>query len=341
MSTVRTNGPGPGGPPAVAEVESSTDAQGMTTTVISSAASSSPATPAGSIVVGIDGSAPSERALVWAVRQAGLEHRALTLVHAAHFNPGGDTGLVGLDVGALMEDLRQWGRDLLSDATARVTAQDPEVRVHQVLTIDDPRQALLSLAEHAAMLVIGSRGHGMVASLLLGSVSVSVSKHAACPVVVVRHPRSQDGGSGGGVLVGIDGSAETRGAVEFAYRTASFRGLPLTAVHVFWDMSHIGADQHDVADDEPGLEDLRALLSESIAGMREKFPDVQDRVRLVRGFRDRQLIQASAGMDLLVVGARQRGFVGDFVYGTISPTVVEHAACDVAVVPAPPVLPAH
>lgn len=316
--------------------------EAMTTTSTTSPASAtfsaSSSAPTGSIVVGIDGSAPSKRALAWAVRQAGLEHRTLTLVHAAHFNPGGDTGLIGLDVGALIEDLRQWGRDLLGDATENVAALDPDVRVHQVLTTDDPREALLSLAEQAAMLVIGSRGHGMVASLLLGSVSVSVSKQAACPVVVVRRPRSGDTAhSGGGVLVGVDGSAETQGAVEFAYRAASFRALPLTAVHVFWDTSYVGADQHDVRDDEPGLEDLRALVAESVAGMREKFPDVQDRVRLVRGFRDRQLIRASAGMDLLVVGARQRGFVGDFVYGTISPTVVEHAACDVAVVPAPPV----
>lgn len=295
--------------------------------------------PAGSIVVGVDGSEQSDQALVWAVRQAGLEHRTLTLVHAAHLNAGGDTGLVGLDVGQLLEDLRLWGRELLRTATDRVTALDPEVRVHPVLSTDDPREALLSLAKHAAMLVIGSRGRGTMASLLLGSVSVAVSKRAACPVVVVRHPHTGLPGvpatPGRGVLVGIDGTAEAQGAVEFAYRTASFRQLPLTAIHVFWDMARIEADQHEVGDDEPGLDDLRALLAESVAGMQEKFPDVQDQVRLVRGFRDRQLIRESAGMDLLVMGSRQRGFMGEFVYGSVSPTVVEHAACDVAVVPAP------
>jgi len=304
----------------------------MTTTTNAAAVA---AVPAGSIVVGIDGSGHSEKALAWAVGQAALEHRTLTLVHAANLNAGGDAalaGLPGLDVGLLLDDLRACGRTLLVDTVEQVRLLDPEVPVHPVLSTEDPRQLLLALSKNAAMLVIGSRGRGMVATLLLGSVSVSVSKHAACPVVVVRP--QDDVRAHHGVLVGIDGTAETQGAVEFAYRTASLRGLPLTAVHVFWDMARVQAEDHDVSDDEPGLEDLRALLAESVAGMAEKFPDVQATARLVRGFRDRQLIRASAGMDLVVVGSRQRGFVADFVYGSVSPAVVEYAACDVAVVPA-------
>ncbi|MCY7395702.1 MAG: universal stress protein [Nocardioides sp.] len=290
---------------------------------------------AGSIVVGVDGSDPADQALDWAVEQAGLERRPLTLLHAAHLGGSGDAGLAGLpglDVGAVLEDLRVCGHELLENATRRVALLDPDVVVHPVLSTDDPRVALLHLAERASTVVIGSRGRGTVASLLLGSVSVSVSKHAACPVVVVRTARGALPGKG--VLVGLDGTPENTPAIEFAYRTASFRSLPLTAVHVFWDSAHLGADEHEVADDEAGLDDLRALMSESVAGMREKFPDVVDRLSLVRGFRDRQLIRASRAMDLVVVGSRQRGFINDFVYGSVSPTVVEHAGCDVAVVPA-------
>jgi nucleotide-binding universal stress UspA family protein len=105
-------------------------------------------------------------------------------------------------------------------------------------------------------------------------------------------------------------------------------------MHVFWDDPDPTDDERVVADDEPGLEDLRALVAESVAGMGEKFPDVDARVVLVRGHRDRELIKASATMDLLVVGSRQRGAINDFVHGAISPTIVEHAHCDVAVVPA-------
>lgn len=292
--------------------------------------------PAGSIVVGVDGSACADLALDWAVRQAGLEHRPLTILHAAHLGGSGDAGLAGLpglDVGRVLEDLRVCGRDLLTNATERVALQDPDVVVHTVLSTEDPRSALLSLAERASSMVIGSRGRGAIASLLLGSVSVTVSKRAACPVIVVRRDKAAPAGKG--ILVGVDGTVETMAAVEFAYQMASFRRLPLTAVHVFWDSGHLGDDQHEVGDDEPGLDDLRALLSESVAGMRDTFPDVQVRLSLVRGFRDRQLVRASREMDLVVVGSRQRGFINDFVYGSVSPTVVEHSVCDVAVVPAP------
>lgn len=299
-----------------------------------------PEAPAGSIVVGVDGSPSADLALDWALRQASLEHRPLTILHAAHLSGSGDAGLAGLpglDIGRVLEDLRVCGRELLDHATRRAHLHDPDVAVHTVLSTEDPRQALLRLAEHATSVVIGSRGRGPIASLLLGSVSVSVSKHAVCPVVVVRHATSAVPAKG--VLVGIDGTRGTLPAIEFAYRVASFRDLPLTAMHVFWDTTRLQGDDREVAEAEVGLDDLRAVLSESVAGMREKYPDVQDRLVLIRGFRDRQLVRASHDMDLIVIGSHQRGFVDDVVYGSVSPAVVEHSGCDVAVVPAAPAVP--
>jgi len=293
-----------------------------------------PVSPAGSIVVGIDGSAASDQALDWATQQATLEHRPLTIVHSVHLGMAGGTlwmGQPGFDVGGLLEDVRIAGKGLLDNAERRAHRHAPALAVHTILSNVDTREALLNLAERAALVVVGSRGRGPVASLLLGSVSVAVSTHAACPVVVIRHPKGT--GPRDGVLVDVDGTEESLPAIEFAYRTASFRSLPLTALHVVWDHALRGDDEHLVDDDDPGLDDERMLLSESIAGMREKFPDVQDRLVLVRGLRDHQLVRASQDMDLVVVGSRQRGLIDDFVYGSVAPTVVEHAACDVAVVP--------
>jgi len=292
-------------------------------------------TPPGSIVVGVDGSACAGLALDWAVRQAGLEGRPLTILYAAHLGGSGEAGLAGLpgiDLGQVLGDLRACGDELLAIAAQRAALLDPQVVVDTVLSTEDPRSALLHLAERASMLVIGSRGRGTIASLLLGSVSVTVSKRASCPVVVVRHDESRPVGQG--VLVGVDGTAETLPAVEFAYQMASLRGLPLTAVHIFWDSAQLARTQQQIGDDEPGFEDLRALLSESVAGMREKYPDVQDRLTLACGFRDRALVLASHTMDLVVVGSCRRGFIDDVVRGSVAPTVVEYAGCNVAVVPA-------
>ncbi len=292
-----------------------------------------PVTP-GSIVVGIDGSASSGRALGWAARQAALEHRTLALVHAAHLGATGDVlwgSVPGVEVARVLDDLAQTGRALLEEAAERVRREEPGVEVQQVLSTDDPRSLLLGGSAVAAMTVLGSRGRGLMTSLLLGSVSLAVSKHATGPVVVVRE--SEPGAAHGRVVVDVDGTADSLPAIELAYHTAAFRSLPLTALHVFWDAVHRDSEEHVVHDDEPGLGDVRALLAESVAGMQEKYPEVQDRLVLERGFRDRQLVRAAESAVLVVVGARRRGLLDDFLHSSVAATVVEHARCDVAVVP--------
>lgn len=291
--------------------------------------------PAGSIVVGIDGSTGAERALDRATDLAALEHRPLVLVCSARLAAGGDAmwlGQPGVDIGAILEDLRVAGHAMLAHARSRAEQRAPGLVVHESLTRADPRTALVDLGERAATVVVGSRGRGPISSALLGSVSVHVAKHATCPVLVVR--RDPDAPSRGGVVVDVDDTEQGRAAVEHAYLAASLRGLPLTALRVVWDPVHLGADDHLVPDDEPGLETERLLLAEATAGMREKFPDVDDHLVLVRGRREQQLVRASRDADLLVVGAAPYGVLDQLVHGSVS-TVVEHAACDVAVLPRP------
>ena len=289
--------------------------------------------PAGSIVVGIDGSTGADQALDWAVDQAVLENRALTLVYSGQLSAGGNAmwlGQPGIDVGAMLEEITVAGHGLLDNAERRAVRRSPGLVVHQVLSTEDPRTVLVELGRHAAGVVVGSRGRGPIATALLGSVSVHVSRHAPCPVVVVRHAKGTE--PRGGVVVDVEDSERSRVAIEYAYRTASFRRLPLVALRVVWDGAHLRDDEHVVGDDEPGLEAERELLSEATAGMREKFPDVHDRLVLVRGLREHQLTRASRTADLLVVGSPDAGAVDRFLLGSVA-AVVERAACDVAVVP--------
>ncbi|MEQ4497520.1 universal stress protein [Nocardioides kribbensis] len=288
--------------------------------------------PPGSIVVGVDGSETAAQALVWACDQADLEQRPLTLVHVlepVQVPASGMYATTAIDYGLLLDQVREGGAALLAAAEATAHERAPGVVVHRVMSSADPRGVLLGLSRQAAMVVLGSRGRGPLRSLLLGSVSVSVSKHASCPVVVRRPDHPQRPRTG--VLVGVDGTARSLPAVEFAFRMASFRGRPLIVQHSYFDATEALAIQRGLP--APELADEQALVAESLAGMAEKFPEVDVEVRLGRGFADHNLVEASRDADLVVVGHQVDGPLEDLLYGSVAPIVVEHALGAVAVVP--------
>lgn len=137
------------------------------------------------IVVGIDGSEHSERALEWAVREAGLRKSPLTVLTVVQQI----AGYWGVPVmypgdGDFVATARKNAQDAVDKAVAQLGESAPaSVAVRSVAGL--PAEALVSASEGADLLVVGSRGTGGFARLLLGSVSSSVVHHAHCPVVVV------------------------------------------------------------------------------------------------------------------------------------------------------------
>jgi nucleotide-binding universal stress UspA family protein len=291
--------------------------------------------PTGAIVVGVDAGVPSERAVGWAADEAALDHRPLVLAHAiGSFGTTGTTWLTDTDDAHASETvrrLRATGEELLSRAAEQATRRHPTLAVHTAVVAADARPALLALSRSARTVVVGSRGRGTARSRLLGSVSAAVARQAPCPVVVVR-PHNP-GTVRRGVLVGADGTAESAPALEFAYREASIRRLPLTVMHCVWDSVASLTGPHPVRATEPGLEDSRLLLAESTSGMTEKYPDVHVTLELARGLPEDCLAAAAARMDVLVVGRRHVGRINRVLFGDVTDKVVEHAACVVAVVP--------
>lgn len=287
--------------------------------------------PAGTVVVGVDGSVNSDHALAWAAEQAGLEHRGLTLVHAIGPSGAAWAEAYGMDHGLVLDAMRSDGQVILDRARAFVEQSHPRLEVRDVLRLTDPRLALMELSEQATAVVVGSRGRGPVKRLVLGSVSVAVARHASCPVVVIR-PHNP-GAVRHGVLVGIDGTERSIPALEFAFRQASQRALPLTVMHCFWDVTAAARGMGPVGDDEPGLEAERLQLSESVSGQREKFPDVHLTLQLARGLADDLLVRAAQRMDMVVVGVHTTRSLLGFFDGQVDRALVEHAPCVVAVVP--------
>jgi nucleotide-binding universal stress UspA family protein len=237
----------------------------------------------------------------------------------------------GVDHRTAVESMRTAAQEMLAAARAIVVAEAPDLDVHEVVRVADPRDALLGLSEHASMIVLGSRGRGPVRSLLLGSVGVAVTRHAACPVVI--HRPGSAGRVRHGVAVGVDGSDRMGTVLDFAYRQAALRDLPLTVVHCFWDVPTASTDTRLVDPRSAEVEEQRMVVAESVAGMAEKYPEVRVRTELARGLPDASLVQVAERMNLLVVGAHHGGAASAVLFGSVSTSVVEHATCPVAVVP--------
>lgn len=264
---------------------------------------------AGSIVAAYDGSDHADRALRWATEQAALEVRQLVVVAA------GDAPT-----------------PLLDRAVATARKAHPGLPVAALTTPGDPRQVFIDLSSQAHLVVVGSRGRGALRSMLLGSVGAAVSAHADCPVVVCR----PNGHRGRGVIVGADGTPESLPVIEFAYRQAALRGLSLTVLHCFWDAVAAVAQFHQARGelvDAPELAELRAILSESVSGLGEVYPDVPVTLGLKHGLVDEALTPRGEAWDMIVVGRHPMTSLTRVLTGSIATSVVERAHTTVAVVP--------
>jgi nucleotide-binding universal stress UspA family protein len=133
------------------------------------------------IVVGVDGSPESDRALDWAISEA-KQHDAVLEILTAWMFPMS----IGYAFTTTVAEVRQSAQTVVDRAITRVTEVAPEVVVHGEPTEQPPAPALVRASKGADLLVVGSRGAGGFKGLLLGSVSQYCVRHACCPVAVIR-----------------------------------------------------------------------------------------------------------------------------------------------------------
>lgn len=289
----------------------------------------------GRIVVGFDGSDASQAAVRWAAAEARARGRGVTIVHA--LLPPVTTG--GLGVGLppnldVIEDMEAAARREVEQVADGLRAVGLEA--DGVVRIGAPSSVMLEASEDADMVVIGSRGRGGFAGLLLGSVGAQVAAHSGCPVVVTRGTAPQDAAR---VVVGIDGSPAAESALAFAFDAASRHGWSVQAVHA-WDVpaydllivpnGPVPVPLADVADDEV------RLTAEVLAGFRDDYPDVDVVESLVRAPAVQALLDAAADASLLVVGTHGHGPAMGALLGSVSNGLLHKARIPVVVVPPTP-----
>lgn len=280
------------------------------------------------LVVAIDGSSGSDAALQWAAHDASLRDAGLVVVHVL---PDADAAR-WLDLpSSEYFDLAHRAREILDEAKRSVLqAVGPKVIDVRTRTATGNTVArLVELAKDADMIVVGSRGHGRLERLVLGSVSSGLVRHARCSVAVIHgndvsSPKEMTDAP---VVVGFDGSPASEVAMAIAFDEAALRDVELIAVHAYSDASAMFPPSEWLS--------LRpfavALLNEGLARWGKSYPQVRVRHVVARDRPEHQLLELSAQAQLLVVGSSGRGRALGTRLGSVSSAVAQYARVPVIV----------
>lgn len=271
------------------------------------------------VVAGTDGSEESMRAVEWAALEARRLRAPLRIVSAVATPP-------------LMPAYREHGLDAraacaraLSEAATRTWEIAPDLVIGTDLLAGPPAPAVADSGSAAQLLVVGARGAGGFAAMLLGSVSRYAAMHAASPVVVVQEETSAVHRE---IVVGVRGAGGSDDTLSFAFDEAARRGATLAAVHCWWPFA--GSGEPDYPEQAAAAADR--ALGETLEPWREKYPGVQVRQDTVRGHPGRVLAWYSARADLVVIGRSAHGGTRP-VIGAVQHSLLGHARGPVAVVP--------
>jgi nucleotide-binding universal stress UspA family protein len=277
------------------------------------------------VVAGVDGSENSVRAALYAAEEARFRHAPLLLAFASPWRADDDPA----DFSSL---LREGAESLLERAAATVRKSLGTAEVTTTVVDGYPVDALRDLSAEASLVVLGSRGVGGVAGLLVGSTASGVVHHARCPVIVLPEEDGDSPGRGP-VVVGVEGHPDDQEVLAFAVGEAASRGADVVAVHAWRDVTleaAVGGLGPYV--DWTGVEAAeQLLLAESVSGWRDKEPDVEIVERVLRDRPATALLDAAATAGLLVVGHRHRRALARL--GSTTNGVLHRARCPLGVVP--------
>jgi len=221
--------------------------------------------------------------------------------------------------GHAISDYVDHANALVDEAAADAGDAFPGLTVTTSARPGDATQMLLNSSRHAALVVVGGRGHNRLTNVLLGSVGQAVAARARCTVAVVH---GEPAVLAGPVVVGVDSSPGADPALHAAFDEAAARDTRILAVRAW---SPPGGPWHSADVAEIETVEQRAL-ADAVASWREKYPDVPVDLRLVTGDAGEVLVAASREAQLTVVGTRGRGGVAGLLLGSVSQHVLHHAS---------------
>lgn len=287
------------------------------------------------IVVGIDGSAISERAVEFAAEEADLHGVELEIVYAIELPT--DVDFYGVSIaGPQIEALQHYGDELLGAASAKVAERHPDLVCTIKSVIGNPTWVLLNASETATAVVVGRRGLGAVKSAFLGSVSARLATEADCPVFVISE--DEDRPTTGPIVVGVDDSEFGTAALAFALAEAARRKTSVRAVTAYRTPALAMPVEPELVVELQKSEAAEAERIISTALERARTPEteaVEVEKITVEDAPAQAITEQAKDAQLVVVGSHGKGFVKRLLLGSVSRRILHEVERPIVVVDIP------
>lgn len=280
------------------------------------------------IVVAVDGSERNRTAVTWAAHEAAAHGSRLVLVTALP-----DHVISRPHYSTHTEDPEV--RDLLEGARTAVGDLVPADTVDMRALAGAPVDVLLSEAGGAGLVVVGKRGLGGFARVLIGSTSIAVAGRSPVPVAIVPDEWDQPAHEGLSVVLGVDPFKPDVEPARVAFARAERLGVPLVAVHG-WETPAVFSWDADVVTGAPNEHEREAekRFDELLAGWRREHPKVVVRPMRVHDHPATAVLKAAEDAQAIVLGRHEAGLLGGFAYGSVARAVLHYATTPVIAVPA-------
>jgi nucleotide-binding universal stress UspA family protein len=282
-------------------------------------------------VVGWDGSAPAQRALEWALDRAEVRGERVLIASVVEA-PDASRGL------SIAESAIEAAESALDAVSRTMQARHPRLSVGTRLLYGDPVDELQSLSDPDTLVVVGTNSPNSPDGSVAWSVGARLAALSYGPVAIIPDDPGALDGARSGIVAGVDGSAASVEAAEYAAAEAITQGEKLTAVHA-WQVPPAWADEPLDDDSLHALEEVhRGILDTTIARVALEFPTLRIEKKIVNEVPLDALRTSAAGSRMLVLGNHGLKAVPKLVLGAVShslvrtvnvPTVVVRAAAPI------------
>ncbi|GAB2551864.1 universal stress protein [Leucobacter ruminantium] len=274
-------------------------------------------------IIGVDGSEHSKKALAWGLARASERHASVELLHVA------DDSFLSESV-AFLSEAQKASEQMLAAESEYAKGLGYDGPISGTAVVGHPIAEVEEASKRADLLVLGAHSGSRFAGSFFGTRAVKIAAVAHCPVAVI--PAEYEPRENGPVVVGVDGSEGSKKAIAYAAAEASRRGVPLVAVYAWMPPLTPGLEY---LWSEELVESQRSAAEEAIAigvaGLAERYPDLEVRREIVQAAPVSALVQAAEDAALLVVGSRGRGGLTRLLLGSVSHGVLQALPCPTVV----------